>query len=141
MAESFRRQATYFSTYGGNPVACAVGLAVLDVIRDDGLQGQAAEVGSHFRAGLEAVMARSESIGAVHGHGLYLGVELVRDRVSKAPAAAEALWAAERMRERGIIVYPTGDYYNILKIKPPMVFTRADADFFCEQLQNVLESL
>lgn len=141
VAESFRRQATYFSTYGGNPVACAVGLAVLDVIRDEGLQARAAEVGTHFRRGLEAVAAECEAIGAVNGHGMYLGVELVRDRATKAPAAAEAMWVAERMRERGVIVYPTGDYYNILKIKPPLAFSRADADYFCDQLQVVLDSL
>ncbi len=141
VSDSFRRRATYFSTYGGNPVACAVGLAVLDVIRDEGLQASAASVGAHFKRGLEAVAAETDWIGAVHGRGLYMGVELVRDRAAKTPAAAEALWVAERMRERGIIVYPTGDYYNILKIKPPMVFSRANADFFCEQLLTVLESL
>ena len=64
-----------------------------------------------------------------------------RTSAARTPAAAEALWVAERMRERGIIVYPTGDYYNVLKIKPPMVFSRANADFFCEQLLTVLESL
>ncbi len=141
VAESFRRQATYFSTYGGNPVACAVGLAVLDVIRDEGLQARAAEVGTHFKRELEALASECAVIGAVNGHGMYLGVELVRDRATKAPAAAEAMWVAERMRERGVIVYPTGDYYNILKIKPPLAFSRADADFFCEQLHTVLESL
>ncbi len=141
VSESFRRQATYFSTYGGNPVACAVGLAVLDVIRDEGLQARAADVGAHFKRGLEAVAEERALIGAVNGYGMYLGVELVRDRVTKAPAAAEAMWVAERMRERGVIVYPTGDYYNILKIKPPLAFSRADADFFCEQLLTVLESL
>lgn len=141
VSESFRRQATYFSTFGGNPVACAVGLAVLDVIRDEKLQESAASVGAAFKSGLEAIAGETEWIGAVHGRGLYLGVELVRDREARTPAAAEALWVAERMRERGIIVYPTGDYYNVLKIKPPMVFSQANADFFCEQLLTVLESL
>lgn len=141
VSESFRRQATYFSTFGGNPVACAVGLAVLDVIRDEKLQESAASVGAAFKSGLEAIARETEWIGAVHGRGLYLGVELVRDREAKTPAAAEALWVAERMRERGIIVYPTGDFYNVLKIKPPMVFSRANAEFFCEQLLTVLESL
>lgn len=141
IGESFRQRATYFSTYGGNPVACAVGLAVLDVIRDEGLQAHAADVGARFKRGLEAVAAETDHVGAVNGHGMYLGVELVRDRANKTPAAAEAMWVAERMRERGILVYPTGDYYNILKIKPPLAFTPADADFFCEQLLTVLETL
>jgi 4-aminobutyrate aminotransferase-like enzyme len=138
IAEAFRQKFTYFNTFGGNPVACAAGLAVLDVLRAEGLQAQARDVGAYFKAGLEGLLARHPLVGAVYGQGLYLGVDLVRDRESRAPATAEAMAVCERMRDYGIIVYPTGDYYNILKIKPPLVFTRANADFFVTQLDRVL---
>ena len=138
IAEAFRQRFTYFNTFCGNPVACAAGLAVLDVLRDEDLQANAREVGAYFKAGLEDLMARHALVGAVYGQGLYLGVDLVRERETKAPAAAEAMAVCERMRDYGIIVYPTGDYYNILKIKPPLIFSRANADFFVAQLDRVL---
>ena len=119
-------------------MSCEVGLAVLDVIEEEGLQAQAPDVGQHFRAGLRELQGRHELVGAVYGLGMYMGVELVRDRASWAPASGEAMQVAERMRELGVIVYPTGDGYNILKIKPPLVFTRDDADAFVERLDEVL---
>ena len=141
IAEAFRRQATYFNTFGGNAVACQAGLAVLDVMRDEGLQANARAVGAYFKGRLEALQERHALIGAGYGHGLYLGVDLVRDRAAKTPATPEAMAVCERMRDLGILVYPTGDHYNILKIKPPLVFTRANADFFVEALDRVLGEL
>jgi 4-aminobutyrate aminotransferase-like enzyme len=138
VAEAFRDTTSYFNTYAGNPVSCEVGMAVLDVIEQEGLQAQALAVGRHFKAALSELIGRHELIGAVYGQGMYMGVELVRDREAKTPASAEALAVAERMRERGVIVYPTGDDYNILKIKPPLVFTQANAGFFVEMLDEVL---
>jgi 4-aminobutyrate aminotransferase-like enzyme/Ser/Thr protein kinase RdoA (MazF antagonist) len=141
IADSFRRRATYFSTYGGNPVACAVGLAVLDVIEQEGLQARASEVGLHLRAGLLELARRHPLIGHINGYGMYLGVELVRDRERKTPAAAEAVRVAEWMLRRGVIVYPTGDYYNVLKLKPPLAWERRDAEFFVAQLDFVLSNM
>ncbi|HNP86378.1 MAG TPA: aminotransferase [Kouleothrix sp.] len=138
IAEAFQQTTTYFNTYGGNPVACAAGMAVLDVLEDEGLQAQALDVGNYFRAALTNLSAQHEQLGAVYGQGMYLGAELVTDRASKAPATALAMRIAERMRELGVIVYPTGDYYNVLKIKPPLVFTRANADFFVAMLDRAL---
>ena len=138
IADAFRQSATYFNTYGGNPVSCEVGLAVLDVIEQEGLQAQALDVGRHFRAGLRELQRRHALVGAVYGLGMYMGAELVRDRASWTPASGEAMQVAERMRELGVIVYPTGDHYNILKIKPPLAFTRDNADFFVERLDEVL---
>jgi 4-aminobutyrate aminotransferase-like enzyme len=138
IAEAFRRAYTYFNTFGGNPVACEVGMAVLDVMRDEGLQENARVVGEHFQTGLTALMDKHALIGAVHGWGMYLGVEFVRDREAKTPATEEAMRVCERMLEYGVVVYPTGDYYNILKIKPPLVWTAANADFFVACLDRVL---
>lgn len=138
IAEAFAAKATYFNTFGGNPVACEAGLAVLEVMEAEGLQANALEVGRYFKAGLTALMARHPAIAAVYGLGLYMGVELVRDRTTSEPATAEAMRLAQHLKTRGLIVYPTGDYYNILKLKPPLVFTRANADFFIDQLDAAL---
>ena len=110
---------------GGGPVSCEIGLAVLDVIEEERLQENAHRVGGALRAGLEQLVARHEIAGAAHGMGLYLGLDLVRDRETKEPAREEAYAICERMRERGAIVQPTGDGENVLKLKPPLVFERA----------------
>lgn len=138
IAEAFRQKTTYFSTFAGNAAACQVGLAVLDIVEDEGLQENARVVGAYFKASLQSLMEKHALIGAVYGFGLYMGVELVRDRETKQPATEEAAYVAERMRHLGIIVYPTGDYYNILKLKPPLVFTQANADYFVAMLDRVL---
>jgi 4-aminobutyrate aminotransferase-like enzyme/Ser/Thr protein kinase RdoA (MazF antagonist) len=138
IAEAFRRQTTYFNTFGGNPVSCEVGLAVLEVMEREGLQANALEVGRYFKAALAQLMEQHALIGAVYGLGLYLGVELVRDRVTSEPATEEAMLICERLKERGLLVYPTGDYYNILKLKPPLTFSRANADFFVGMLDKTL---
>lgn len=138
IAEAFRQKTTYFSTFAGNAAACQVGLTVLDIIEQEGLQENARVVGAYFKASLQGLMEKHALIGAVYGFGLYMGVELVRDRETKQPATEEAAYVAERMRHLGIIVYPTGDYYNILKLKPPLVFTKANADYFVAMLDKVL---
>lgn len=138
IAEAFRQKTTYFNTFGGNPVSCEAGLAVLEVMEREGLQANALEVGRYFKSALTHLMTRHALIGAVYGLGLYLGVELVRDRATSEPATEEAMQISERLKERGLLVYPTGDYYNILKLKPPLVFTKANADFFVEMLDKTL---
>ncbi len=138
IAEAFDRGGSFFSSVGGSPVSCEVGIAVLDAIRDERLQENAVAVGDHLRAGLEECAGRHELIGAVHGTGLYMGVELVRDRATKEPATAEAYALCERLRELGAIVQPTGDYENVLKIKPPLCIDRAGADHLVEALDRAL---
>ena len=140
IAESFAAQGSFFSSTGGNPVSCRAGLAVLDVIEDEGLQANARAVGDHLRTRLEELATRHHLIGAVHGLGLYAGVELVLGCDPGAPAARETSAICERMRERGVIVQPTGDRLNILKIKPPLCITRESADFFVDQLETVLST-
>ncbi|MDX6551067.1 MAG: hypothetical protein QOJ31_1751, partial [Gaiellales bacterium] len=138
IAEAFHRDAGFFSSVGGSPLSCRIGIAVLDAIRDERLVENAAAVGARLRPALERLAERHPLIGAVHGAGLYLGVELVRDRDSKTPAKEEAYAICERMRELGVIVQPTGDYENVLKVKPPLCITAADAALFSETLDRVL---
>ncbi|RYG48035.1 aminotransferase class III-fold pyridoxal phosphate-dependent enzyme, partial [archaeon] len=138
VAEAFGKTGSFFSSAGGSPVSCVVGLTVLDVIRDEGLQANAAAVGDRFAQRCAELQAKYPIIGAVHGMGLYMGLELVRDRETREPATREAYAICDRMRELGVIVQPTGERANVLKMKPPMCLTLADADFFCHALETAL---
>ncbi len=138
IAAGFNTGMEYFSTFGGNPVSCAVGLAVLDVIREEKLQENAQNVGAHLKAALNELKARHPLIGDVRGLGLFLGVELVLDLETLAPATAEAAYVAERMKERGILVSTDGPFRNVLKIKPPLCFTRENADLLVANLDQIL---
>jgi 4-aminobutyrate aminotransferase-like enzyme len=138
IADAFATQGSFFSSVGGSPVSAAAGLAVLDVIESERLQENAREVGDHLRRRLVELHERHQLIGAVHGLGLYLGVELVRDRETLEPATAECRAICERMRWLGIIVQPTSDFMNVLKIKPPLCLTRESADFFVDTLDHLL---
>jgi 4-aminobutyrate aminotransferase-like enzyme/Ser/Thr protein kinase RdoA (MazF antagonist) len=141
IADSFANGMEYFNTFGGNPVSCAVGLAVLDVIRDDELQQNALEVGQYLRGGLRELQARHSLIGDVRGLGLFTGIELVRDRETLEPADREAAAMVERMKDRGVLLSTDGPLHNVIKIKPPLVFSHADADFLVEQLDEVLSGV
>jgi 4-aminobutyrate aminotransferase-like enzyme len=132
IAASFANGMEYFNTFGGNPVSCAVGLAVLDVIRDEGLQENARDVGAYLLEGLRAW--KSPLIGDVRGKGLFLGIEFVRDRETKEPAAHEAAEIVEKMKDRRILLSTDGPMHNVIKIKPPLVFSRADADLLLREL-------
>ncbi len=138
IAEAFAAEGSLFSSAGGSPVSCVIGSAVLDVMRDEGLVENARVVGGHLKAGLEELAGRHPLIGAVHGLGLYLGVELVRSPGTLEPATAEAAAVCEALLEEGCIVQPTGDYRNVLKIKPPLVITRESVDYFVAALDRVL---
>ncbi len=127
-----------FSTFGGNPVACAAALAVLDVIEDEGLTGNAASVGSYLRRGVAALAERHAVIGDVRGAGLLTGIELVDQRDSRAPATGRTQAVAEAMRDRGILLGTTGPAGNVLKIRPPLVFAREHADLLLHTLGDVL---
>jgi 4-aminobutyrate aminotransferase-like enzyme/Ser/Thr protein kinase RdoA (MazF antagonist) len=138
VAEAYRSQGYFFSSTGGSPVSSVVGLAVLDALRDERLQENARTVGDHFRRGLQDLGERHPIVGTVHGQGLYLGVELVRDRSTLEPAPEETAAICRRMLELGVIVQPTGEFSSILKVKPPMCMTRGSADFFVHTLDRVL---
>jgi len=138
IAASFANGMEFFSTFGGNPVASAAGLAVLDVMEDEHLQERALRVGNHFIAGLKRLAERHPIIGDVRGSGLFLGVELVRDRHTLGPAAAEASYVVDRLRECGILAGTDGPLHNVIKIRPPLCFSEADADLFVAALEEVL---
>jgi 4-aminobutyrate aminotransferase-like enzyme len=141
IAEALGRRAAFFSSTGGGPVSCEVGLAVLDVIAGEGLQDNAARVGEALNGALTALIDEHELIGAVHGRGLYQGVDLVADRETREPAPVQARWICERMRELGIVDQPTGDHGNVLKVKPPLCIAEADAERFVAVLDRVLSEL
>ncbi|KRB38994.1 aminotransferase [Microbacterium sp. Root180] len=138
IAERYRAGGYFFSSAGGSPVSSVVGLTVLDVIRDERLQENARDVGGYLKGRLEELGERHPLIGVVHGSGFYLGPELVRDRVTGEPATTETALICARLRDLGVIAQPTGDHQNILKIKPPMCFTRASADALADALDRVL---
>ena len=134
-------QRIHFNTFGGNPVCMAAGLAVLDVIDEDGLQENARVLGRRLKDGLKALMKKHQLIGDVRGMGLMLGVELVRDRKTKEPAKAETLAVLEAAREMGVLIGKGGLDGNVLRIKPPMCITAADADFTLEVLDRALHDV
>ena len=136
VAEAFANGMEYFNTFGGNPVSCAVGLAVLDVVRDEGLQHHAQAVGKYLTELLLALQSDHPLVADVRGRGLFLGVELCGPDV--APATAPAKYVVNRMRELGVLMSTDGPQDNVLKIKPPLCFTRENADLLVEYLDRVL---
>ena len=138
IADSFWNGMEYFNTFGGNPVSCAVGLAVLDVIRDEELQQNAEGVGRYLLEGLHQLQQKHPLIGDVRGLGMFLGIEFVRDHVTLEAADAEAEEIVELMKERGVLLSTDGPYHNVIKIKPPLVFSKNDADFLLTNLNDVL---
>ncbi|MFF4181360.1 aminotransferase [Streptomyces sp. NPDC001750] len=141
IADRYRDQGYFFSSTGGSPVSSVVGLTVLDALRDEDLQGNAARVGAHLKLRLQTLASRYGIIGAVHGSGLYLGLELVRDRTTLEPATEETAELCDRMLDLGVVVQPTGDHLNILKIKPPLCIDTAAADYFADTLGLALGQL
>ena len=138
LAASFANGMEYFNTYGGNPVSCAVGCAVMDVLEEEGLQQHALRVGGELLARLQGLKTKHRLIGDVRGMGLFLGIELVRDEKTLEPAAEDAAYVVERMKRRGILLSTDGPFHNVIKIKPPLVFSGADADSLILNLEVVL---
>jgi 4-aminobutyrate aminotransferase-like enzyme len=138
IAASFNNGMEFFSTFGGNPVACAAGLAVLDVLEEEHLQENALGVGSYLNAQLKALQGKHALIGDVRGAGLFLGVDLVLDRETREPAPKQASYVVNRLRELGILTGTDGPHHNVLKLRPPLIFSQADADLFVGTLDKVL---
>jgi 4-aminobutyrate aminotransferase-like enzyme/Ser/Thr protein kinase RdoA (MazF antagonist) len=139
--ESFVGETGLFSTFGGNPVACAAGMAVLDVIDREGLQENARQTGEYLRAGLSELMIRYSAIGDVRGTGLLTGLELVEDAVAKTPAPDLTKQLTNWMRDHQVLIGKGGEHGNVLKIRPPLVFGRAEADRMIEVLDAGLSAL
>ena len=128
----------FFSTFGGNPVSCAIGSAVLDVIEQEKLMEGASSLGKRLMDGLNSLMDSHQIVGDVRGRGLFLGIELVRDRATKEPADIEAAFLVDMMREKGVLLSTDGPLHNVIKIKPPMVLTAYDVDDALQKLDETL---
>ncbi len=138
IADAFANGMEYFNTFGGNPVSCAIGLEVLRVVREEGLQQNALETGAYLTEGLRQLAGQFPIIGDVRGPGLFLDFELVDDPETLAPTASKATYMANRMRELGILMSTDGPFHNVLKVKPPIIFGKKDSDFLLETLERVL---
>ena len=141
IAHELQQREGYFNTFGGNTVSAVVANATLDVLQAEGLQKNAKDVGAYLKAALEDLQGSQEIVGYIHGRGLFLGVELVTDRVAKTPAKLAARWVRERMKSLGVLVSSTGPLGNIIKIRPPLAFSRSDADRCLEALSTSLREL
>ncbi|MEM7305097.1 MAG: aminotransferase class III-fold pyridoxal phosphate-dependent enzyme [Planctomycetota bacterium] len=141
IADAFANGMEFFSTFGGNPVSCEVGMAVLDVLEREDLSARAGATGEQLLAGFRALAEGDPGIGDVRGRGLYLGVELVRDRSTGEPDAARLAAVIEHCREAGVLLSSDGPEHNVLKVKPPMVFDEADARLLLAVLGRALEEI
>jgi 4-aminobutyrate aminotransferase-like enzyme len=139
IADAFDNGMEYFNTFGGNPVSCAIGKAVLDVLEEEELQAHARDVGSFLLHELAELKDSYPLIGDVRGRGLFLGVELVSDRTQRTPATRHADYVVNRMRDRGVLLSTDGPDHNVIKIKPPLVFSRSDAERLITTLNETLE--
>jgi 4-aminobutyrate aminotransferase-like enzyme/Ser/Thr protein kinase RdoA (MazF antagonist) len=138
IAASFANGMEFFSTFGGNPVACAAGLAVLDVLREENLQQNAYSVGSEWLAQLRQLQATYPLIGDARGSGLFLGIDLVNDRQTRTPATDQASYVVNRLRDCGILAGTDGPHHNVVKLRPPLIFSSEDAALFSCALSRVL---
>ena len=138
---AFRDKVMYFNTFGGNPVSCAVGMAVLDVMEQEKLQENALNVGAYVIEGLKKLQQKYDLIGDVRGSGLFFGAELVRDRTSKEPATAETKRIVNGMRDRGVLISRIGAFDNVLKMRPPMPFSCENADQLLASLDECLAAV
>ena len=136
VADAFANGMEFFNTFGGNPVSCAIGKEVIDVIKSEKLQENALAVGEYLKAGLKNLQNSFPIIGDVRGQGLFLGFELVDSE--KQPLASQAKYLANRMRDLGILMSTDGKDNNVLKIKPPMVFSIENSDELLNRLGEVL---
>ena len=141
LVNGFREDVMYFNTFGGNPVSCAVAQAVLNVIREEQLVANAQEVGTYLRQGLNRLQERHEMMGDIRGPGLFIGVELVCDRHSKRPATEAARKVVNMMKDRRILISKIGRHDNILKIRPPIVFSKENGDQLLSTLDEVMDTI
>tara|TARA_B100000678_G_scaffold257820_1_gene236977 strand:- start:943 stop:1902 length:960 start_codon:yes stop_codon:yes gene_type:complete len=138
IANAFDNGMEYFNSFGGNPVSCAIGQAVLDVVRDEHLQDNALKVGSYLLDLLKGLKEKHQIIGDVRGQGLFLGVELIKNHDELIPAGNEADLVVNLMKNNNILLSTDGPDHNVLKIKPPLVFTKDNALQLAETLDRVL---
>ena len=140
LIEKFAKKTGYFNTFGGNPVSSAAGMAVLDVIEEENLQENALIVGAYLKKGIKSLSSKYDLIGDVRGKGFFLAVEMIKDS-SRAPATKATSNVVQELKKCGILTNTIGPDENILKLRPPMVFSRENADFFLQQLKKVLNNI
>jgi 4-aminobutyrate aminotransferase-like enzyme len=141
IARSFEDGMEFFSSFGGNPVSCAIGQAVLDVIHQEKLQHNAMIIGDKLIAGLHDLKSKNPIIGDIRGSGLFLGIEFVLDPMTREPAPQATKTIVEEMKKRKILLSTDGPFHNVIKFKPPMVFSPENADHFLTNLESVLINL
>jgi len=141
IAADFAKETDYFNTYGGNPVSATAGKAVLEVVARENLLANVKKSGDYLIAGFERLAKKHELIGDIRGKGLFLAVELVRDRATKEPAAEEVAQILELMRENGVLIARVGQHSNVLKIRPPLIFTTEHADIALDALDDALSKI
>ena len=141
LLEAFGSKSGYFNTFGGSPVAAAAGLAVLDALTEDRLQDKACDTGSYLLEQLQKLSDNHPHVGDVRGAGLYLAVEFVSDKASRAPDKERAVSGVNAMRDQNILIGTAGLHGNIWKIRPPLSFDRGHADMFLEGFKTVLKTI
>ena len=139
IADVFNDGMEYFNTFGGNPVSCAIGKEVLQIIKEEKLQENALNIGNYLKKELANLAKPFPIIGDVRGHGLFLGFELIKDHSTLEPAPAQTSYLANRMKNHGILMSTDGLHHNVIKIKPPIIFNKKNADFLLENLNKVLK--
>ena len=140
IAESFNNGMEYFNSFGGNPVSCKIGQAVLNVIKEEKLQKNAYETGAYLLDGLQVLKDKHNIIGDVRGRGLFIGIELIKNYDAMIPASIEAGLVVNQLKQKGILISSDGLDHNVLKIKPPLVFNKKNADYLLETLDSVLSN-
>jgi 4-aminobutyrate aminotransferase-like enzyme len=138
ISRSFANGMEFFSTFGGNPVASAAGLAVLKVVEEEHLQERALRVGSYLKKSLVSLQKDYPVIGDVRGSGLFLGVDLVSDPITRSPATEQAAYVVNRLRECGVLTGTDGPFDNVIKLRPPLIISERDVDIFTEIFRGVL---
>lgn len=141
LLDAYREQVMYFNTFGGNPVSSAAALAVIDVIEEEGLVENADKVGAYVLSGLQNLQSKHELIGDVRGKGLFFGIDLVTNRETKEPAVQETKRLVNSMRDSGVLLSNIGEHDNVLKIRPPLVFSVENADLLLSTLDRALEAI
>ena len=139
IADVFNNGMEFFSTFGGNPVSAAAGKAVLEVLEEEKLMENALKVGNYLLERLRPLVDKFEIVGDVRGSGLFLGIELVKNRKTLEPAAEEASFISNRLREKGILLGTDGPFHNVVKIRPPMPITLKDAEYLADSFWQILE--
>lgn len=141
LVDAFREQTGYFNTFASSPLQAAVGMAVLDELEERELLANVVDVGGYLRAALDRLRSEYECMGDVRGHGLALGVDWVSDRESRTPDRRGVGRVVDRLRERGFLAGSAGSLGNVLKLRPPLVFSRDNADLFLDAFSETLREL